>query len=122
MQTLPIVPSFDVLKDSGASLRSGIKLMICTFSLEGAEKAFHCSIVEAIADPAHTDLAVMSGQALLIEIAGVLATLIGVMQQFSRGVPLRDCHIPCLLHQRGFHMLIHRPANYSARKQIEDRS
>ena len=66
VQTLPIVPSFDVLEDSRASLCSRIKGMICTFGLERAEKAFHGSIVEAIADPAHTDLAVMSGQAPLI--------------------------------------------------------
>src|SRR5512141_2500996 len=99
VQTLPIVPSLNVLKDSGASLRTGIKLMICTFSFEGAEKAFHSRIVKAIADPTHTDLALISGQALLIQIAGVLATLIRVMQQLSRWVPLGDCHIPCILHQ-----------------------
>ena len=66
VQTLPIVPSFDVLEDSGTSLRSRIKLMICTFSFKGAEKAFHSSVIEAIADPAHTDLAVISDQVLLI--------------------------------------------------------
>src|SRR5512143_3990763 len=98
VQTLPIVPSFDVLEDSGASLGSGIKLMICTFSLERAEKAFHGSVVEAIADPAHTDLAVIRGQVLLIQIAGVLAALIRVMQQLSRWVPVRHCHVPGILH------------------------
>ena len=80
VQTLPIVPSLDVLKDSGASLRSGIKLMMSTFSFEGTEKTFHSSIVETIADPAHTDLTLMDGQTPLIQVAGVLAALIRVMQ------------------------------------------
>src|SRR5512138_2407824 len=99
VQTLPIVPSFDVLEDGGASLGSRIKLMICTFDLESAEKAFHGSVVEAITNPAHANLAVISGQALLIQVAGVLAALIGVMQQLSRWVPLGDRHIPGILRQ-----------------------
>jgi hypothetical protein len=122
VQTLPIVPSFDVLEDGSASLRSRIKLMICTFSLECAEKAFHSSVVEAIANPAHTDQTVINSQTPLIQVAGVLAALIGVMQQLSRWVPLGDRHIPCILHQGGFHMLIHRPADHAARKQVQDYS
>jgi hypothetical protein len=84
MQTLPIVPSFDILEEGDASLRSRIKLMISAFGLESAEKAFHGSVVEAIAGPAHADLAVINGQTLLIQVAGVLAALIGVLQQLSR--------------------------------------
>lgn len=59
--TLPIAPSFNVLKDDGSSLRSCIKGLICTFGLKGAEKAFRGSVVKEIADPAHADLTVMSG-------------------------------------------------------------
>src|SRR5512145_3325847 len=84
VQTLPIVPSFDVLEDGGASLRSRSKGLICAFGLKCAKKAFHGSIVEAIADPAHADLAVTGGQAPLIHVAGVLAALIRVIQQLSR--------------------------------------
>jgi hypothetical protein len=61
VQTLPIVPSFNVLKDGRASLRSRIKRLISAFGLEGTEKAFHGSVVEAIADPTHADLTVISG-------------------------------------------------------------
>jgi hypothetical protein len=62
VQTLPIVPSLDVLEDNRASLGSRIKLMICTFSLKSTEKAFHSRVVKAIADPTHTDLAMISGK------------------------------------------------------------
>lgn len=61
VQTLPIVPSFDVLEDGGVSLRSRLKGLIGAFGLERAEKTFHGSVVKAIANPAHADLAVMSG-------------------------------------------------------------
>src|SRR5512138_682519 len=83
VQALAIVPSFDVLEDGGASLGSGGKGVIGTFSLEGGEKAFRDGIVIAVADPAHTDLALKGGQALLVESASVLATLIGMMQQLG---------------------------------------
>ena len=98
VQPLAIVPTFDVLEDGGASLGPRGELPIGAFSLEGAEKAFHRRIVEAIADTAHADLAVMGSQALLINIAGVLTALVGVMQQISRWRALRDCHMPGPLH------------------------
>ena len=79
VQTLTIVPSFDVLEDGRTSLGPGGELRIGAFSLECAEKAFHSGIVEAIPDAAHADLAVISGQALLIDFAGVLAALVRVV-------------------------------------------
>jgi hypothetical protein len=94
---LPIVPSFDVLEDGGASLSSRRKGLICAFDLERAEKTFHGRVVKAIANPAHADLAVMSGEALLIDITGLLAAVIRMMEQISRGTALRDRHAPSLL-------------------------
>ena len=81
VQTVTIVPTFDVLEDGRASLGPCVKLPISAFDLERAEKAFHRSIVETIAGAAHADLAMIGSQALLIHFTGVLAALIRVMQQ-----------------------------------------
>ena len=61
VQTLTIVPSFDVLEDGSVGVSACVKLLIGAFGLERAKKTFHGSIVKAIANPAHADLAVMSG-------------------------------------------------------------
>ena len=122
VQTLTIVPSFDVLEDGGASLSPGVKLFIGTFGLESAEKAFHGGVVEAIAGVAHADLAIISGQALLIRFAGVLAALIRVVEQLSRWIALPDRHVPRLQHQGGFHVFVHRPTHHPARKQVQNHS
>ena len=122
VQTLTIVPSFDVLEDGCVSSSSRLKLPISAFGLECAEKAFHGRVVKAIAGAAHADLAMLDSQSLLIKITGVLAALIRMMEQVSRGAALRDRHVPSLLHQGGFHVLLHGPAHHAARKQIQDRS
>lgn len=80
VQTLTIVPTFDVLEDGCSSLGTRGKLRNGTLGLESGEETFHGSIVEAVSDAAHADLTLMSCQALKISLAGVLATLIGVMQ------------------------------------------
>jgi len=122
VQTLTIVPSFDVLEDGRASLAPGVKLLIGTFALERAEKAFHGCVVKAIAGAAHADLAMLGSQGMLIKITGVLAALVRVVEEVSRWLTLRDRHVPGLLHQRGFHVFVHSPAYHAARKQIQDRS
>src|SRR5512141_2415576 len=81
MQTLAIVPSFDVLEDGGASQCPRSKRIGGAFKLEGAEEAFHRSIVVTISDSTHANLAVINSQTLQIGITGVLAALVGVMQQ-----------------------------------------
>ena len=114
VQTLTIVPTFDVDEDGGASLGTRVKGCLSTFGFERAEKAFHGSIVETIADPAHADLAVIDGQGVLKQVTGVLATLIRVMQQVGGWMTLCNCHIPSLLHQGVFHVFVHRPADHAA--------
>lgn len=79
MQTLTIVPAFDVLEDGGTGLGTRGELCLGAFGLEGREKAFHGGVVETIADAAHADLAVLSDQVLLIGLTGVLAALIRVV-------------------------------------------
>ncbi len=64
VQTVRIVPTFDVLEDSRASLSTCLKLDVGAFRFESAEEAFHRRIVEATAPPAHADLAMEGSQGL----------------------------------------------------------
>ena len=56
VQTLPIVPNLNVLKDRGVreSLRG--KLAGHTFSFQGTEETFRHGIIVAVTNPAHADL------------------------------------------------------------------
>src|SRR6266536_2127832 len=122
VQTLTIVPSFDVLEDGGAGVSACVKLLIGAFGLESAEKAFHRCIVKTVSGAAHADLAVMSRQALQIDFTGVLAALVRMMQQVSRRTALHDRHVPSLLHQGSFQVLVYRPTHHPPRKQVQNRS
>src|SRR5262245_37844410 len=44
------------------------------------------------------------------------------MQQVSRGTALQNRHVPSLLHQGGFHLLVHGPTHHPAGKQVQNRS
>src|SRR6266498_2294283 len=89
VQTLTIVPSFDVLEDGGTGVSACVKLLNSTFGLESAEKAFHRCIVKTVSGAAHADLTVMIRQVLQIDGTGVLAALVRMMQQVSQRRALR---------------------------------
>ena len=55
--------------------------MVNLLTFQDAEIALHNGIVIAIANPVHTDLAVVAGQAFQVSQAGVLIALVGVVQQ-----------------------------------------
>lgn len=112
VQTLTIVPSFDVLEDGGAGMSACVELFIGAFGLEGTEKAFHGGIVKTVSTAAHADLAMISGQVLQIGFTGVLAALVRMMQQVRRRIALCDRHVPGFLHQRSFHVLVHGPSHH----------
>lgn len=67
----------------------------CTYRLQGGKEALHDGIVIEIASPAHTDLTVVAGQAFLVSQAGVLTTMVGVVQQTNQwprpGFRARTC-------------------------------
>jgi len=98
MQTLAIVPSFDVLEDGGASQCPRGKLIGGAFKLEGAEEAFHRGIVVTIPDSTHADLAVIGSQGVLKQVTGVLTALIGVVEQGRHRRALCDRHVPGLMY------------------------
>ncbi len=121
MQALAIVPSFDVLKDRRASLRPGDKRLGSTFRLERGEEAFHHGVVVAIPDSAHALLTAIGSQALAIERTGVLAALIGVVQQALRGSAAKHSHLQSVLDQRCVHAIGHGPAHNVAGIQVQHR-
>ena len=120
VQTLAIVPSFDVFKEGCAGLSPRGKALAGTFGFERAEKALHGCVVKAISNPAHTDLAVVGRQRILIRFAGVLAALIRMMQQALGWVAFQHGHLQRLFHQRSFHVIGHGPAHDLPRKQVHD--
>ena len=75
-----IVPAFNIseqFRSSGVAIH---KDPVGTFRLERGEKAFHHGIVVTITAPTHADRDLKIGQELLVGIAGVLASLIGMME------------------------------------------
>lgn len=122
VQTLGIVPTLDVLKDGGAGLGTRGEALARAFCFEGRKEALHSGIVEAVADAAHADLAVMSGQSLLVSFAGVLTALVRVVHPALWRMALQDGHLQSLLYQRGSHVVGHGPTHDLARKQVQHRS
>ena len=86
MQPLSIVPNFDIFEDGRAGPSMGGKLPICTHFFRGGDEALHGGVVIAIANPAHAGLTMMGGQMILIGMAGVLFSLIGVMHPARGGM------------------------------------
>ena len=80
MQALPIVPNFNVFKDRCMCQRTSSKLTDHTFGFESAEKTFSNCIVISVPNPAHAHLDVLGRQTALIGSAGVLTTLVGMVQ------------------------------------------
>ena len=84
VKPLTIVPNLDELKEGGASQSPGEKRAGHAFAFEGTKKALDDGIVEAVARPAHAELSQGSIEMIEVGGGGVLAALIGVMQQPGR--------------------------------------
>ncbi len=80
MQSLAVIPGFDIGKEGRARRGTAWERLGGAFGFESGEETLHSSIVVAIANPAHADFALMHCQAVAIIGAGILAALIGVMQ------------------------------------------
>src|SRR5512145_2614201 len=81
MQTLAIVPNLNVFKDGGTCLGMGSELASGTFCFESTKETFRHGIVITVADSAHAGLDMPVGEGALVGSTGVLAALIGMMQQ-----------------------------------------
>src|SRR5688572_23592379 len=120
MTSETIVEKFNVLKDTGFSLRfREIMAMMNQLSFQGAKETFHGSIVVTIAGAAHTTLDLIMGQQSLIIVASILATPIRVMQPASSRLATLKGHLQGGDDQRTFQAVAHGPANNPARVQIQ---
>src|SRR5216683_2348356 len=121
MSPLAVVEQFDVLEQLAAGLSSGTPLaLIDQFDFECGEKTFRHRVVPAIAFTAHAALDAVYRQQLLILVAGVLAAAIRVVQQTLRRLAVLQCHLEGVEHDTAFEPFAQRPADHSAREQIED--
>src|SRR3972149_3711060 len=78
---LPVVPAFDVLKDRRGGLLAPAEWAGSTLGLQRGVEALHDGVVVAVADPVHADPSPEGSQAGLVGVAGVLAPVVGGVQQ-----------------------------------------
>jgi hypothetical protein len=82
MTTVAVVSAFDISKDGVFCFSAGVKMLtIDQFGFEGASETLHRCIVIAAAHSAEAGEHVMVSQQSLILAAGVLAALVGMVQQ-----------------------------------------
>ncbi len=87
--------------------------------LQRREEALHRRVVPDVAGSAHAaDDAAVGHQSLEL-LAGVLAALIGVVQQLVGLAASPDRHQQCIRDQLRGHAGAHRPADHAAREQID---
>jgi hypothetical protein len=113
-----IVPSFDELKDLQARLGRSVEAgPVEQFAFECGEEGFAHGIVEAIADRAHGRADPGFPAAAAEGDGGVLAALVGVMDDILR-VALLDGHLQGLQDELGPHMSGHCPTDDPAAPDI----
>ena len=86
VQAFAIVPNLNVFKDGCSCQCMSCELTGDTFSLKSAEETFSNCVVITISNPTHAHLDVRIDQAALVSRAGVLAALIGMVQQIICGL------------------------------------
>ena len=106
----PIVERLDVEEKIGSRLLSCVvNGMMDQFAFQSTKEAFHRSVVVIAADAVHAGLNVVLAQQLLINVAGVLAALVRVMNKARARLTLINGHIQCILNQSAGHPFRHRP-------------
>lgn len=117
-----VIEPFYVVKDLGSALILGlVNAPVQSFGLQDGEETLYGGIIPAVASLAHAahDTGVYQQQLELF--AGVLATLIGVMQNFAWTSPAVQRHHQGVNYQLRGHRGLHGPANDTARIQIHHR-
>ena len=115
-----IVEPLDVVEHIGLGLRAGpIVGTVCTLDLERREEALHRRIVPAVTTAAHAAGHAVLAQRPLELLAGVLAALVGMMQQRAAGAASPDRHQHRVDDELRGHLRAHRPADHAAREQIQ---
>ena len=103
-----VVEQLDVIKHICTCLLSGsIDLPSCAFRLERTEKALHSRVIPDLASPAHAACDALFLEQLLEVLAGVLATLVRVVQRRHRFTPTPHSHHQGVGHQLRGHAVVH---------------
>jgi hypothetical protein len=121
---LGIVEALDVIEHvSFGFVTRAIGFALGSFGLQRGEEALHRRrVVPHVARPAHAaDHAMIDQQALEL-LAGVLAALVGMMQQGVRFAATPDRHDQGIGDKLCRHARAHRPANDATGEQVNDHS
>jgi hypothetical protein len=118
-----VVEAVDVLKEGDLDFATGLPIPSPDqFCLQGFEEAFDGGIVVAIALAAHRNPEPALSQELLIVVRAVLRSAIRVMDTAWWWPSDCDGHVQGTQCQILLHAVADRPADYAARKQINDYS
>src|SRR5690606_27066068 len=114
-----VVEALDVVEDGGPGLgRIAEGMPIEQLALERGEEALGERVVVAVADRAHGGLDAGFAAACSEGDRGVLAALVGVMDDVSRPAPLEG-HVERLEDELGPEMRAHRPADDASAPNVE---
>jgi hypothetical protein len=118
---LRIVEAFDVVEDGHPGLRMRAPLTtVDQLALERGEERFGHGVVEAVADGAHRGRNAGLTAATAEGQAGVLRTVIGVVDQSSARSPIPQRHLQCVQHQLRPEVVGHTPADHTSRIRVND--
>ena len=118
--TMGVIPSLDELEDGSARLVVVVEVRaVEQLAFEGGEEALGHGVVEAVPDRAHRRDHAPSPAAFTEGEGGVLAALIGVVDDGARAA-LFDGHAEGIEHEFGAQVPGHRPAHDSAAEHVED--
>jgi len=120
MKTLTVVPKLNELEDMSPGLISGGKSVPGTFGLESPEEAFDHGVVKAIADATHADSRLDPSEVILVGLAGILGSLVRMMQQAIAGASAPNRHLQRIFDQAALHVLGHRPPDNSSAEQVQN--
>ena len=110
MQTLAIVKHLDIVNHiPPRCFPREIDPMIRSLGFQTAKKSFNHRIIPAITFSAHAANHAMLFQLILVDMAGILAATIRMMEKLFRWLPALDRHGQGVDHQCCFHTRIYRP-------------
>src|SRR5258706_7685351 len=121
MAALPVIEDFDVLKEGRAGRVLGRERLTSEeFALQGGEETLGHGVVIAVADRPHGAADADRVAALPEEQRGVLAAMVGVVNDPRTRPPVPDGHLQRGHDQFGAQVISHGPAYDPATERVQD--
>ncbi len=114
VKSLSIIPDLQIVKEGETGCRTRWEWLDSTLGLEEAPETLHHGIVIAITAPTPADGESVLSESGQVTIAGVLASLVGMMQQSPVWLPLNKGHPQCCFNQILAHGVSPGPAHQAA--------